>query len=213
MMTKAIVSFAVGTHVEYLSIARPSFIAFAKRHGYKYCEPGSLPTMTRPPAWYKIPLMIDALKSFDEVLFLGADTLIVDGRQDMRVPYTAWQAMTTHYTNDGQVPNDDVWLVRKPMIPYLELIWTMTAYTNAPWWEQSALLNLMGYSESVRPCYLRESTELNDRTFTLDKGWNLHCRDMQPGDFHRRIEHATMYPDRAAIMRQWAAEAQEWINE
>lgn len=212
-MSKAIVSFAVGPHVEYLSIARPSFIAFAKRHGYSYLEPGSMPVMNRPPAWYKIPLMIDALKSFDEVLFLGADTLIVDGREDMQVMDVFWQAMVTHYTNDGEVPNDDVWLVRKPMIPYLEKIWTMTEYIGAPWWEQSALLNLMGYSESVRPCYLRESNELYEHSCVLERGWNMHLRDRQPGNFHRRIEHATMYPNRAAVMREWAKEAQEWINE
>ena len=212
---KAIVSFAVGPHVEYLNIARPSFLAFAKRHGYQYIEPASLSNLTRPPAWYKIPLMIEALKSFDDVLFVGADTLIVDGREDLNVPGEYWQAMADHYTPDGRVPNDDVWLVRKSMAPYLERIWGMTQYIHAPWWEQSALMNLMGYNESQRPCSPQVETELYQRSFVLGPEWNRHCRDKQPlpVDFHIRVQHATMYPDRAQIMRSWAEMAQEWINE
>jgi hypothetical protein len=211
-MKKALCSFGVGPHKEYLDIARPSFQAFAKRHGYDYFECNGIQPQ-RPPAWYKIPLMRELLTDYDEVLFLGADTLIVDGREDLNVPAEYWQAMVNHHTQDGEVPNDDVWLVRGPMAEYLELIWNMPQYTYAPWWEQSALLELMGYATNERPCYVLDpKNKLYQHTCVLESGWNVHLRDVpQPG--YARIQHATMWPDRAAIMREWAKQAEGWMNE
>jgi hypothetical protein len=34
-----------------------------------------------------------------------------------------------------------------------------------------------------------------------------------PQPTHPRIQHATMWPDRAAIMSEWAKQAEGWINE
>ena len=211
-MSKALVTFATGTHVEYLDIARPSFKAYAALHGYDYIEPAPFQPK-RPPPWYKIPLLRQALDTYDEAVFIGADLVIMDGRQDFAesVPAEAWQAMVRHATGDGDVPNDDMWLVRKPMIPILDTIWRMDKWLNHGWWEQAALLELMGY-HVIQPTHLIEPTELYQRTHWLDNCWNVHIWDKVKPE-HPRFQHATMWPDRKAVMTEWALEAQGWMYE
>ena len=211
-MTKALATFAIGTHTELLDIARPSYKAFASRHGYDYIEPAEFST-TRPPAWYKIPLLRNALERYDEVIFIGADLVIVDGREDFSqtVPPEAWHAMVRHNTGDGDVPNDDMWFCRKPMIPRLDEVWKNDKWLNHGWWEQASLLDLMGYHVQ-QPTHLIEPTELFHNTHWLETGWNVHKWDTNKSE-HIRIQHATMWPDRVAIMNEWAQEAQEWMNE
>ena len=209
-MSRALVSFGVGKHKEMLDIAFPSFKAFADRHGwdiYRCDEVGK----ARPAPWYKVPVILELLDNYDEVLFLGADTVIVDGREDMVVPPESWQALVEHHTGDGCVPNTDVWFCRKPMIPVLNQIWDMEKWLMHGWWEQAALLELMGYNVWQPTRYLGEPTEVYNYTYFLNNSWNVHKWD-KPQPEHPRIQHATMYPDRIAVMTEWAKEAQGWMN-
>jgi len=204
MIKRAIVTFGTGPCAEMLSIALPSFKNFADRHGYELLVVEGLePKM--PPAWYKVPVLLEALKTYEEVLWLGADLVIVDGREDMTVGADAWQAMVYHHTGDGEVPNTEVWYNRRAMIPVLEQMWRMahSGWSNAPWWEQSASMELMGYVDIRRPVYLGIPTEVYKHTHQLDNSWNVHVWD-RPQPEHPRIQHATMYPDRLGIMREWA---------
>jgi hypothetical protein len=211
-MSKALISFGTNKHAELLDIALPSFKAFADRHDYDLLIPESVPCV-RPPAWYKIKALLATLEMYDEAIFIGADLVIVDGSDDIEVPADYWQAMVNHHTGDGEVPNTDFWLCRKPMIPYLQQVWEMTDYICHGWWEQAALLDLMGYNQQARPNKLREETELYQRTFFLDNSWNVHKWD-KPQPEHPRIQHATMYPDRVAVMREWAKQAESgWMND
>ena len=219
-MNKALVTFGVGTHAELLDIARPSYQAFAKRHGYDYFEAQFGGTLARPPAWYKIQCLIDLLKSYDLAVFIGSDLVIVDGREDLPQEFPLnesewWQAMVSHDTKCGYVPNDDLWICKPPMLPALEQIWNMTQYLNHGWWEQAALMDLMGYDPAIEhfPTYPKDkSRELYQRTRFISTEWNVHKWDKwQP--LHPRIQHATMWPDRPAIMREWAKQAEGWMSE
>lgn len=209
---RAFVTFGVGPHARFLEIARPSFRAFAKRHGYDYYEPSRIDPV-RPAPWYKVKAIIGLIGAgYREVLFAGADLVIVDGRRDVAedVPGDAWQALVQHHTGDGMVPNTDFWLCRREMLPWLLKCWEMNEYLHHGWWEQAALLRLMGYS--LQPCAKYEESDLANRTYFLDPGWNVHVWDAQRVG-HARAQHATMWPDRAQIMQMWARQAEEWINE
>ena len=210
MSNKAIVSFGTGKHKELLDIAFPTFKAFADLHGWDlYCcdEIGK----SRPAPWYKVNSLLELLQDYDEALFLGADTVIVDGREDLTVPPGYWQALVEHHTGDGCVPNTDVWFCRKSMIATLRQVWSMDKWLMHGWWEQAALMELMGYQVWQPARVLLSGTELYRMTYFLDHAWNVHKWD-NPQPEHPRIQHATMYPDRAGIMREWAREAQEWMN-
>jgi hypothetical protein len=198
---RALLSFGIGTHAELLEIAKPSFEKFAAKHGYDLVLPENVQG-DRPASWLKILLIEGLLQDgYDEVLFLGADLVIVDTTDDLDVPKWAWQALVAHQTGEGEIPNADMWLVRQPMLPYLRRIWGMVRYLNHGWWEQRALIDLMGYQSN--PFRSVELNALYAHTFFLDSGWNVHIHDENKSDLPR-IMHATMFPDRAAIMREWA---------
>lgn len=202
-MSRTIVTLAIGAHVELLNIAMPTFERFADRHGYDIVV-AELDS-PRPASWHKIPALLAALDDYEEALWIDADVVIVDDTEDLNVPKFKWQALVAHHTGDGEVPNCGVWLVRQPMRPWLERIWKMTGYLNHPWWEQAAVCELLGYRGS--PLQLMDPGELVARTAFLGKEWNPHKNDSEEID-HPRFRHATMHPDRASVMRQWADEAQ-----
>lgn len=197
-LTKALVCYAVGSHEELLEIAMPSFVEFADRHGYEimrfYAEP------ERPASWMKIPALQAALAEHDEALWVDADVVITDTQDDFPIGDIAWQSMAVHHTSDGEVPNLGVWRVRQRMLPFLAEIWGMEQYVNHFWWEQRAMLDLLGYTgPPMRPP--AEPTNLFARTTFLGPEWNRHLNDQQPCGDRIRFFHATMYADRAAAMR------------
>lgn len=204
-MTKAFVTLAVGPHEELLDIALPSFEEFCDRHGYDLLIADPV-DCDRPPSWWKVPALKAALAEYNEAFFVGADVVIVDPTDDVPIASDAWQALVEHETGDGSVPNADIWYVRRPMLPILDEMWALTHHIRHGWWEQAALLELMGYND-LRPIQRVKETELYARTTFLDAGWNMHLWDRRDPE-RPRLRHATMWPDRAGIMREWAVEAE-----
>lgn len=205
MSTRAIVTFATGGHRELLELARPGFEAYAARHGYDLLEtpPRGL---QRPASWGKLLALADALDAgYREALWLDADIVIVEDARDLAsdVPPDAVQALVRHHTPDGEVPNCGVWLVRQPMRLVLDELWGMRQYLDHPWWEQAALLDLLGYRG--RPVTLQTPSELYQQTHWLGLEWNSH----EQNDRHDRprFVHATAgsIAWRASVMRFYMA--------
>lgn len=206
-MSRALITFAVGEHEQLLELALPRFEAYADRHGYEL-ETRPPAMLLRPPSWHKVPLLLEALERHDEALWIDADVVIVDQELDVadEPPATAWQALVRHHTPDGEVPNGGVWLVRQGMQPVLEAIWRRSRHRNHPWWEQAALMDLLGYRHA--PAELVEPTELYRRTHWLGLEWNSHEQnDRHPSP---RFAHATHGPVewRASVMRAYLARAE-----
>jgi hypothetical protein len=202
-MSRALVTFAVGAdYQELLELARPGFREYAELHGYDlHTTPPA--TSSRAPSWRKVPRLLHLLDTYDEVLWVDCDVVIVDPSWDLAddVPDQDWQALVAHHTPDGEIPNCGVWYLRPPMQPVLEQMWRMDQYTSHIWWEQAALLELLGYHG--HPVRLEHPTELYARTCWLDLEWNSHEeRDRQP---QPRFAHATCGPVqwRLGVMRQY----------
>jgi hypothetical protein len=177
-MKRALVTFAVATHEPLLEYALPAMERYADWHGYDLIT--TPPRMLlRPPSWHKITAVLTALDTHDEVLWVDADVLILDDTVDLadEVDDQAWQAITRHHTREGEVPSVGVWYVRQPMRPWLERAWTLTKYLHHRWWEQAAMLQLLGYRADPPPCRLSQPTELYANTFWLGEEWNqLHLQ-------------------------------------
>ena len=200
---RALVTLATGTHEELLDIALPTFRTFADAHGYDIIR--ARVDNDRPASWHKVPALAQALDDYDEALWIDADVVIVDASDDLDVPEDAWQALVRHHTGDGEVPNCGVWFVRRPMRRVLARLWSMRQHINAGWWEQEAMMELLGYSLH-RPTELAQPGELYARTHWLDGGWNVHKWD-RPVAERPRFMHASMFEDRAATMREWAGKS------
>jgi len=204
---RAIVTYGVGDHAKLLALSLPKFEHYASLHDYDLrvvpCESDG-----RPHAWGKIPALTMLLSSYDEVLWLDADVLIVAPKEDVAslVPAACMQAMVVHVNKRGSVvPNTGVWLVRPDMVPYLRQAWNLTQRIHHAWWEQAAIIDLMGYSlRGIRSKPPKRPNELYRRTLQLPAHWYDHLGDVTDLDSHPRMRHARGDCDtKLRRMRKW----------
>ena len=187
-MSKCLASFGVEASAPCAALSRPGMEAYAARHGYDLCL-DHVPTL-RPWSYAKIPLLIDLLGTYDEVLWLDADVLIRNGRFDVAeiVPGAEMHAMVAHHTYEGHVPNCGVWLLRKAALPMLGKVLALyDAYRHHKWWEQGAVHSLLG----EHPAYM------------LTPWWNWCEHDSRRGDEeHACFRHYCGMPNRLDLMRR-----------
>lgn len=209
---KALATFATGKHRLLLDISMPRFQVYADRHNYEL-QVGDGFSDGRPASWGKIPFLKNLLQTYDEVLWMDADLLIVNGSEDLAVgiPATAAQAMVTHRVPSvGQVPNLGLWWVNRSVLPLLDLIWELEVFWNHVFWEQAACILLMGYalnpSQKNQSIFQLRKTKWSERSHELPLMWNSHPLNVDPNP---RILHCwTVKPieHRVALMKQLALE-------
>jgi hypothetical protein len=189
-VTRALCTFATGGHQRLLELSLPRMAEYAERHGYELYADPPLP-LYRPASWMKVLQLLACLREHDAALWIDCDVVIRELDRDLAddVAPDAWQALVRHHTADGEVPNCGVWYCRKAMRSYLQQMWRLDRYTNHPWWEQAAMLDLLGYRHDPRPVELAAPTGLYLRTSWLGLEWNSHTQsDPHP---QPRFAHAT----------------------
>ncbi len=177
-LRRAFVTFAAGGYVELLDIVRPTFENYAAKHGYDYIERHlAMDAWPRPPAWFRIPVLQEALADYDAVLCLGADMIILDDSEDIadHIPDGAINAIVGHQAPvEGFVPSTEMWYLRRAMLPWLARAWELTEYMNHPWWDQAAVVHLMGYNPTSFPMQHVRQTKLYELTHFLPLEWHRH---------------------------------------
>lgn len=187
----------------------PLIARYAERHGHSWRATNM--TANWPPSWEKLMILREALRVYSAAVWIDADVVVIDGDQDIfaEVPQDSWQAMVEHETGSGTVPNCGVWVVTPAMLPYIDDVIKRLApkYLHHGWWEQAAILELLGYTVTNEPhAVLAQPTELYRHTTFLPATWNHHPHDI------RRVEspkflHVTQYPDRLAAVKEFAAQS------
>jgi glycosyl transferase family (putative galactosyltransferase) len=149
---KALCSIGSGAHEALLEISRPTFAAYAHRHGYELIT-STASAQGRPPAWSKVPMLREALASYDLALWIDADAVIVDDSRDIADELAAERFLGL--VRHGAVPNTGVMLLRAcdAARDLLDRTWDATGLINHPWWENAALLDVLGYDlpEALEP--------------------------------------------------------------
>mgnify|MGYP001566107712 CR=1 FL=1 len=215
-MKRAIVTYAADAHEELLDVALPTYKDFAHRHGYEVIV-GEKKT-DRPPAWNKILLLEDALDRYEEVVWFDCDLIVVNLLNDFEpmVSDSATEVFTQdklhglvrHFEDNSEVPNSGVWRLRTEGKLLLYKIWDLTIFTNHGWWEQAALMTLMGYTvppegsefpltkcRCVHPTIWQQSCQF------MRLCWNSHPNYRAE---HPRIVHCSYpsMPQRLEVMRE-----------
>jgi len=206
-MNRAIVTFSTDDYAELADVSLPTMRRYADRHDWLLIAVRGTAAFERPPSWMKIPLLQEALRDFDEVLWIDADVVVAADAPDItdEVPDDAWMALVEHHTADGDVPNCGVWLLRPPMRAWLARVWSMVEYRDHGWWEQAALLQLLGYREQPRPVRHEQTTTLYRNTAWLGREWNSHEESDRHPDPHFAHATAGNLPWRLDVMRRYAA--------
>lgn len=143
-MKRAIVTYATGAHEELLDVALPTYKDFAMRHSYDLVVGKKMTDM--PPAWNKIPLLLDILKTYEEVMWFDCDLVVVNPNDDFpELKIDVVHSLVRHFEDYSEVPNSGVWRLRKRASDLLCNALNLDVFTNHGWWEQAAILTLMGY--------------------------------------------------------------------
>ena len=158
-----------------LDVCLQTFRPYAEQHTYDLVV-GEGDSAGRPPAWAKVLLVRRLLNAYDEVLWLDADTMILDGTMDIaeQLSPSDYQGLVRHEQPDGSdYPNTGVWLLRGSRgRDLLDAMWACEEYIGHQWWDNAAFMHLMGYElDSGR--VVRESPWTNG-TRWLDATWNGH---------------------------------------
>lgn len=169
-------SIGAGPHEELLRITSPTFEAWAQRHGYDLDLRLTTPSPERPPSWGKVRVVAERLDSHDVVIWLDADTVVVDPKPDLAalVDRRRPLALVAHRYHGQTVPNLGVFVLRSTRTTrrLMADLWSMEEYLQHRWWENAALLDLLGYDISSEPIRLERPTSLNKRIVQLDVAWN-----------------------------------------
>jgi hypothetical protein len=161
----------------------------------------------RPPAWAKIRLVSELLTTYDAVLWIDSDAVIVDGRVDIAsyvVPGKWFYAVESTATDFGRHLNTGVFLaIRTPdSLRFFESVWHQYDLIHHQWWEQAAIQRLFGYAGSDIG---RSETDFSSGLQLVGEEWNA----IPPTNVENpRVMHFAGRPhlERVSAMRSAALE-------
>ena len=218
---KALCSIGAGPHEALLEISRPTFATYAQRHGYELITSTEIDP-SRPPSWSKVPMLREAIETYELVLWIDADAVIVDASRDVAddLAATSELGLVRHRRRDDLVPNAGVMVVRGSDLVrgLLDEIWANTRLIEHPWWENAALLAAFGYDlpgaldpsrvrriaarMRPRPLKLARPSPYLERTQFLPHEWNAVYPDRPE---HPRIVHFPGVPVEERMREMTAA--------
>lgn len=175
-MSRIIITGFEGSHHEQLSeITCGALAAYAACVGADFARVRLPDNVSRPASWKKLIAIAAGLARYAEVLWVDADVAVVNTSRNIfaETPPEAVNAMVCHHTDEGDVPNAGVWLVRRPILPDLVTAAMDDAAVNHKWWEQAAIHRLLGFSSNSGTCRQENVTPLAEATHWLGEEWNV----------------------------------------
>ena len=137
--------------------------------------------MTRPAAWHKIELIHQLFEEgFEFVFWIDADALFLRYDDDIQCLirpdkdiYMVRHCIPEHYGED-LIPNCGILLVRNcPWTQkFLSQIWDCTQYLNHVWWENAAMLHLLGLNRLIGEGEDRPNEDMLEHFSFIETEWN-----------------------------------------
>jgi hypothetical protein len=170
-----------GPYAELLAVSSITFEAYAARHGYDLRLETEVVAPERPPAWSKIALVRKLLDDYDEVLWIDADAIFLDISKDIAElvrPGKDLYLVEHLYEQDDswRSANTGVFLVRSTRWArrFLDRVWAAERYVDHAWWENAAVLDLLGYElpPDLTPPRKLRSTRFDAHVELIGLEWN-----------------------------------------
>lgn len=172
---RVLCSIGTGPHEELLDLAGPTFEGYARRHGYSLDLRSDVRGLgERPVAWAKIALIRDLLEEHELVVWIDADAMIVDPTEDIAGAGMRPIDLVCHEIGGVSVPNTGVMVVRRCRATnrLLERIWSRTHHLHHRWWENAAMIEVLGGDPDVGLRTRRERSRARRLVGALDPRWN-----------------------------------------
>jgi hypothetical protein len=188
-MRVATCTMAHGPHLALLDLTGPALGRYAERFGYEYVEVRHRIAPDRPPSWDKVRLLRGLVEAFDLVMWVDADALVLDRAPGIAsaVAPRRFLHLVEHRVRDGSVPNCGVVVMRggKLSAAFLDRVWAQRRFVQHKWWENAAVLHLLGYRDvgGMRPIV---PSPWRLGYAPLDNAWNSIPADPSP---HPYIAH------------------------
>jgi hypothetical protein len=195
---KVLCSIGSGPYSELLDVTAPSFERYAAVHGYDLILLRHDLAPRRPSSWSKVVLLQQLALAYDFLLWVDADAVIVDPSRDFVEELRPGRHRYLAHRLRGQVvPNCGVMGLRggRRAERLLSRVWNSTRFIEHGWWENAALLHLLGYDHSP-PVGPNRLTWDRVRTQFVDGAWNSIPLDSCT---HPRIKH---YPGEGLAQRR-----------
>ena len=174
---KCLATMAIGPARWHFRLAREPLERYAQRHGYELHVETRRLAPDRPISWSKVLVLQRLLADHDFVMWVDADAIVVDPSEDLhawlpRDHFLALALQKSRRRGQPPVPNAGVLGMRGGPLAerFLDEAWRQEDLIDHAWWEQAAMLRLLGWSLDTRE-HLRE-TEFSRRTTLLDNRWN-----------------------------------------
>lgn len=205
-MTTAVCTAAHGAHRALLDVTGPALERYARRFGAQLVVLEQRLAPERPPAWDKVLLLQELAAGHDHVVWVDADAAVLDSAPDITGELATGQflGLVEHTLPDARVPNTGVMVLRGGATArrFLRAVWASEALVHHRWWENAAVLELLGYrlAPTVRPS---RPTRWRLRTRLLDRAWNSIPADPAP---EPHVVHFPGLPlaERLTRLRAWA---------
>jgi len=163
MKKRVIATASIGHHEELSSLAQSNLEKYAELHGYDISNCRNTLDSTRPPAWSKVLLILELMKSYEEIFWIDADAIILNDTVDISsiVEEDSDLGWVYHEYENQSSPNSGVMFIRVNTATrrLFELANEQRDLDHHPWWEQAALMRLMGLESNIWPIGGMSSTE------------------------------------------------------
>jgi hypothetical protein len=182
MTRRVIASVAIGAHEELSGLSINNLEKFAKNFSYEISICRVSLDINRPPSWTKVLHIMNLMKEFDEIFWIDSDAIIVDYTQDIRseVHQNSELSWVYHDYDNQTHPNAGVMYIKVNAKTWklFQLAYQQNDLINHPWWEQAALMRILGMDSTVWP--IGTGTDLEKLEIIeqkLSKEWNSVRQD------------------------------------
>jgi galactosyl transferase GMA12/MNN10 family len=174
-MRKVIASLGTGPQSRLLRLASRSFRRYADRHGYELDLRTTALDPGRPAPWSKVLMLRALAQTYDAVLWLDADLVVVDPSVDIteELEQGRYLYLVEHHTKEGRMPNSGVMLLRggEQTVAFLDEVYVQDDLVHHRWWENAAICRLLGYRlDPIAPAV--PTPMLTDHTKLISPRWN-----------------------------------------
>jgi hypothetical protein len=177
---RVLCSLGIGPYLDVLAVSSITFEAYAALHGYDLVLSTEPIAPERPPAWQKIALARRLLDSYEDVLWIDADAIFLDVSRDVADLVRPGKDLylVEHVWEGGRArsANTGVFLIRATdwSRSFLDRVWAAEQWIDHPWWENAAVLDLLGYAvpPDLSPPYKAGTSDLEERVELLPAEWN-----------------------------------------
>mgnify|MGYP001269079836 CR=1 FL=1 len=160
---------------------------YAKKHNHTLRVISNLVMPDRPSPWHRISFIPELFdEGFDFVFWMDADALFLRYDRDIReviepgkdlymvqIPISEELQISGSSLNKS-IPNTGVMLLRNCewTRKFLEKVWNREEYRDHPWWENAAVIDLLGYFGLLRKGEDQPNKDLLDHIKFIDSEWN-----------------------------------------